>query len=113
MRDTRQRLRSGDLAERLTILAPAGTVADVDTEIETEVPAGIWPLAPQFQAREFLGPGGGLQSATVYLISVRYRTDIQSSWVLLEEGGLSRRFQILSRVPSEWRDALDMTCSTD
>jgi hypothetical protein len=115
VRDTRERLRSGDLAYRITLMAPAGapgSIGEVDTVIEDGVPAGIWALAPQFQAYENLAIGG-LQTSTKYLISVRLRTDIQPSWVLIEDGGLARRFQILSRVPSEHGDALDMTCVTD
>lgn len=111
MRDTRNPLYAGDLKERVTVFAPAGTYAPTDTDIETGVPAGIWALPIQFQSREQLGLGG-LTTTTTYMVSVRFRTDIEPNYVLVEEGGLARRFQIIARVPSERRDALDMTCVT-
>lgn len=111
MRDTREPLYASDLDDLVTILAPAGTLASTEQTVETGVPAGIWALPIQFQSREQMGLGG-LQTTTTYMVSVRYRTDIRPDYVLVEEGGLERRFQIIARVPSERGDALDMTCVT-
>lgn len=111
MRDTSKPLASGQLNHRLTIEAPAGTLAVAASEVAARVPAAITVLPPQFQSREGLQLGG-LQSQTVYTVSIRTRTDLQPSYVLVEECCTLRRFQILNIVPSDRRDALDMTCVT-
>lgn len=111
MRDTNKPLTSGQLSHTLTIEAPAGTLAVLASDVATRVPAAITVVPPQFQSREGLQLGG-VQSQTVYTVSLRWRTDVQPSYVLIEDCCTLRRFQILNIVPSDRRDALDMTCVT-
>jgi hypothetical protein len=112
MRNTAQRLTAGELQHSVTIQAPAGVVAVAAVDVETGVPAAISVTPPQFQSREALNVGG-LQTATQYLVSLRYRTDVVASYVLLEDCCTQRRFQILSVVPSDRRDAVDLLCVTN
>lgn len=112
MRDTSRPLKASDLRHTVTIEAPAGTAAEDVSEIANSIPAAIDVLPPQFQARESLGQGG-LQTSTIYGVSVRYREDLLPSYVLVEECHTQRRFQILSITPSNRGDALDMQCVTN
>lgn len=109
MRDTRQPLRAGELSHRIGIVAPAGTRAVTEQDVAIGEAAAISVLPPQFQARESL-QAGGLQTATQHMVSVRYRDDLLPSDVIVEECCTQRRFQILSIVPSDRRDAIDMMC---
>jgi hypothetical protein len=104
-------LRAGDLSHTVTITAPAGSIAATETEIDTHVPAAITVVPLAFQNRENLA-AGGLQTTTAYTVSVRYRTDLQPFMVVVEECCTARRFQIVAIVPSDRRDAIDMTCLT-
>jgi hypothetical protein len=109
MRDTTRPLTSGELKHRVTISAPAGTIAETETTVAENVPAAVSVLSPQFQAREAL-QHGGLMSHLFYMVSLRYRTDMHPSLVLVEECCTQRRFQIQSVIPSDRRDAVDMMC---
>lgn len=99
------------MSHTLTIVAPAGTAAAADSEIEAGVPAAITAVPVAFQSKEGLA-AGGVQSSTVYVVSVRYRTDISPAYRLDEECCTRRRFNIVAIVPSDRRDAVDMTCVT-
>jgi head-tail adaptor len=111
VRNTEQPLTAGELSHRITIEAPAETLAPTATTLETSVPAAITVLSPQFQAREAYAHGG-LTGQLFYMVSVRYRTDLKSSYVFQEECCTQRRFQIQSVIPSDRRDAIDMMCVT-
>ncbi|HJT96615.1 MAG TPA: head-tail adaptor protein [Mycobacterium sp.] len=110
-RDPTKYLRAGDLSHRLTLEAPAGTIGAEASNIDEHVPAAITVVPVNFQTTEGLA-AGGLQTATRYTVSVRYRTDISPAYVWREECCTQRRFQIVSIVPSDRRDAVDMTCVT-
>lgn len=110
-RDTSKPMRAGDLSHTVRIVAPAGVMAAGETEIEADVPAAVTAAPAAFQSRETLA-GGGLQAQTLYVVSVRYRTDLAASLELVEECCTARRFRIVSIVPSDRRDAVDMTCVT-
>lgn len=110
-RDTSKPLRAGDLRHYLTLEAPAGAIDVEASDLETHVPAAITVVPVNFQNRENQ-QAGGLQTATAYTVTVRYRTDLVASYVWREECCTQRRFQILSIIPSDRRDAVDMTCVT-
>lgn len=104
-------LRASDLRHYVTISAPAGVLsADATVVVERE-PASIAVTPPNFQRNEALA-AGGLQTQTLYTVSLRYRTDLRADYAIVEECCTERRFQILSIVPSDRRDAIDMTCVT-
>jgi head-tail adaptor len=111
VRDTTRPLLASDLRHTLTLEAPAGVIGETASDIATHVPAAITVAPPIFQRMEFLG-AGGLQMQTAYTVSVRYRDDISPAYVWREECCTQRRFQIVSVVPSDRRDAVDMTCVT-
>lgn len=104
-------LKAGELRHLLTITAPAGTLAEDAQDVATHVPAAIAVLPLAFQAREYQALGG-LQTSTLYTVRVRYREDLKASYVLVEECCTERRFQIVSVIPSDTRDAIEMTCVT-
>lgn len=104
-------LRASDLRHYVTVTAPAGTVSEDVQDVETRVPASISVVPPNFQSRESF-QAGGLQSQTVYTVTLRYRTDLRPDYVIREECCTERRFQILAIVPSDRKDAIDMTCVT-
>ncbi len=92
--------------------APVGVLDEMlPVTVDTSIPMKITVLPPAFQARESLNLGG-LQTQTIYTLSCRYRTDIKPSFVLTEECCTERTFQILSIVPSDRMDDVDMTCVT-
>lgn len=101
----------GDRSHQVTIIAPAGTLLDSDSEVEARVPAAIeaWPIA--FQRPENL-QGGGVQSSTRYTVNIGYRTDVVQAYQILEQCCTQRRFQIEAIVPTQRRDGLNMTCVT-
>lgn len=108
-----ERLRASDLRHHtVTITAPAGTVEVDESTVASRVPAAITVTPPQFQVRGEQFGGGALQASTEYTVSLRYRTDLAPSFVLVEECCTQRRFQILSIVPTDRRDAVDIRCVT-
>lgn len=111
-RDPSKPLRAGELNHFVTITAPPGVLHESDTvAVADNVPMAITVLPLQFQERERLGQGG-LQTQTIYTLTCRYREDLRPSFVLAEQCCTTRTFQILAIVPSDRKDALDMTCTT-
>lgn len=106
-----RRVTAGDRSHLLTIQAPAGTIAALESEIEEHVPAAITVTPIEFQRPEALG-GGGLQAQTSYTVNVGYRTDLRPDFVLVEECCTERRFQIVAIIPTDRRDAIEMRCVT-
>ena len=105
-------MRAGDLHHRLTITAPIGVLDEsVVVDVDTSVPMKIDALPLQFQPRERLD-AGGVQTQTIYTVACRYRTDVKPAYVLKEVCCTQRTFQILSIIPSDRKDRLDMTCVT-
>lgn len=103
----------GSLRHTVTIQAPIGVLSETETvNIGTSVPMSIAVLPVQFQARERL-EAGGLQYQTLYTVTARYREDVKPAYVLLEECCTRRQFQILSIIPGDRKDVLDMTCVTN
>jgi len=106
-------MNAGELRHRMTIQAPIGVLSETDAvNIDTGVPMKIDVLPLPFQGRERLA-AGGVQAQTIYTVTCRYREDIRQSCVLNEECCTHRVFQILAIIPSDRRDALDMTCVTN
>jgi head-tail joining protein len=102
----------GSLRHTMTIQAPLGVLSEtLPVDVDTSVPMAIAVLPLQFQARERLD-AGGLQTQTLYTVTCRYREDVRPAYVLLEQCCTLRRFQILSIIPGDRRDVLDMTCVT-
>jgi len=104
-------MRAGDLRHRMTMTAPVGVFPASDTlpiDIETSIPMKITVLPPALESLNL----GGFQTQTFYRLGCRYRTDIKPSFVLKEECCTQRAFQILSVVPSERQDDVEMTCVT-
>lgn len=104
-----KRITAGERSHLVDILAPAGTFADNETLVEAKVPASIVPWPVGSQPQESLGLGG-VQNTTKYTVNIGYRTDVPSSYVAQELCCTQRRFQITAVVPSDRRDALDLTC---
>lgn len=105
-------MRAGDLNHRVTITAPAGVLDEtLPVNVDTSVPMSITVVPLQFQSRENLNLGG-LQTQTIYTLACRYRTDLKPTFVLVEQCCTQRTFQILSIVPGDRKDAVDMTCVT-
>jgi head-tail adaptor len=105
-------MRAGELRHQMTIQAPIGVLHETESvDVDSLVPMKIDVLPLAFQARENLALGGP-QTQTVYTVTCRYRTDIKPAYVLKEECCTERTFQILAVIPSDRRDALDMTCVT-
>lgn len=107
-----RRTTAGDRSHTVTIQAPAGTLLDTDSDVEVNVPAAIaaWPISAQPRENQALG---GIQNQTNYTVNVGYRTDVQPAFVVLEQCCTQRRFQIVAVIPTDRRDALDMTCVTN
>lgn len=102
-------LRAGDLRHRVTVHAPAGTKAVAAVDVAPRVPAKIAPLLPT--GREAL-EDGGVQSQIGCIVTMRYRTDVQASYLLIEHCCTERRLQIQSITPSEDGRAIQMNCVT-
>ena len=104
---------AGEMRHRLTVFAPEGTYGTGDpapaTTIATGIPAKIESVALQFQQQERLA-AGGVNRQTLYTISMRYRADIQANFELREECCTQRLFNIVSMIPSDKLDWLDLTC---
>jgi head-tail adaptor len=107
-----RRTTAGERKHQVTIQALPGMSAEADAEIEAHVPAAIsaWPISAQ--PRESLA-AGGVQNATMYTVNISYRTDVSVSQQLVEECCTERQFQIVAIVPTDRRDALDLTCVTN
>lgn len=103
-----QTLRAGELSHRVTIHAPAETLHATATDVATGVPMRITALDTS-QQREYLALGG-LQAGAVYRVSCRYRTDIRMPYVLREECCQQRQMQILSQVPTDRNEGLELIC---
>lgn len=105
-------MRAGELRHQVTIRAPAGVLHETDpVDVATGVPMKIEVLGLPFQQREQLNLGG-LQTQTIYTAVCRYRTDVKASYVLVESCCTQRTFQIVAVIPSDRRDATEMTCVT-
>jgi len=106
-------MRAGELRHTVTIAAPIGVLDEaVAVNIATSVPAKIDVVPLAFQQRENIQTGG-LRTQTLYSVTMRYRTDIRASYVLQEACCTARTFQILAIIPSDRRDAIEMTCVTN
>lgn len=106
-------MTAGQLSHRVTIQAPMGVLDEANAvSVDSSVPAAIAVFPPQFQPREGLAVGG-LQAPTFYTVSVRYREDIRAAYVLREECCTQRTFQIVSVIPGDRKDVIDMTCVTN
>lgn len=102
----------GRASHRVHIQAPLGVLDEaVAVNVDTDVPVMIDVLPPAFQANENLALGG-LQTQTKYNVTCRYREDVRASYVLLEQCHTQRTFQILSVIPSDKHDNVQMTCVT-
>jgi head-tail adaptor len=103
---------SGQMRHRLTLYAPQGTRGDgTAANLLTGIPARIEAVPLQFQQQERLA-AGGIQAQTLYNIQVRYHEDIAKDLELHEECCTQRTFQIVSMIPSDKLDWLDLTCLT-
>jgi head-tail adaptor len=103
-------LRAAELRHLVTIEAPATVLATTLQTVATGVPAKIVATMVT-QAGEQVG-AGGVQAATVYTVTIRYRTDLTEAMVLAETCCTQRRFQILAVVPHDDRAGLDLRCVT-
>ncbi len=102
----------GNLRHRVTIRAPIGVLSETDpVDVATSVPMEIEVLELPFQQREQLATGG-LNTSTIYRTACRYRTDIQPSYVLVEQCCTQRTFQIVALIPKRNEGRLDLTCVT-
>ena len=107
-----KRITIGDRSHLVDIVAPAGTLAESESELETRVPAAIAPWPISAQPRESLSMGG-VQNQTNYTVNIGYRTDVLPQFALVERCCTERRFQIVAIVPTEYRDGLNLTCVTN
>lgn len=106
-------MRAGELRHSVTIQAPIGVLDEVAAvDVDTSVPAKIEVVPLAFQQRENLQTGG-LRTQTLYNVTLRYRTDLRASFVLLEACCTQRTLQIIAIIPSDRRDRLDLTCVTN
>ena len=109
MRNTEKPLTSGELSHRVDIEAPAGTLAEEMTLIASNVAAGIYNVSPLFQAKESIA-AGGIKVPSYANVSMWYREDVRTSYVLVEKCHTRRRLQIQNLTPSNLGDAIDMVC---
>jgi head-tail adaptor len=104
---------AGSLRHRVTLHAPAGTRGTGDpataSNLATGIPVKIESVPLQFQQQERIA-AGGINSQTLYTITMRYRSDVAKDLVLVEECCTERTFQIVSMIPSDKLDWLDLTC---
>lgn len=107
------RVTAGDRKHEITIQAPIGVLDEsAAVTVEEGVRMAITVLPLPFQQREQLRIGG-VGSQTLYTVTCTYRTDVQPSYVLLEQCCTQRTFQIVAIIPSDRRDVLAMTCVTN
>lgn len=104
-------LSAGHLRHRVTIHAPAGTREVGAVDVATRVPAKIAGGRSESFGREDLA-AGGVQSQAGSTVTMRFRTDVQTSYELVEHCCNARRFQILSIQPSDDGAAIEMACVT-
>jgi len=105
-------MRAGELRHEMTMRAPIGVLHETDAvDVDTQVYMKIEPLPLAFQQREQLA-AGGLNTATTYTLTCRYRTDVRPAYVFVEHCCTQRTFQIVAIIPRDRRDALDLTCVT-
>lgn len=104
-------LSAGHLRHRVTIYAPAGTKEVAAVNVATRVPAKIAQAAESGIGREGLA-AGGVRSESVSTVSMRFRTDVRTSYELVEHCCTRRRFQILAIQPSDNGAAIEMACVT-
>lgn len=103
-------IASGQMRHYVTLYAPEGTRgAGSPDELATGIPAKIQALSPPFQQRERLA-AGGQRTETLYLITMRYRDDVQPDLQLVEECCMERTFHILNMVPDDQLQWLELTC---
>lgn len=106
---------AGEMRHRLTLYAPEGTrgggVDEIGSpdELATGIPAKIEAMPLQFQQQERLAVGGPNRQ-TLYNITMRYRDDVAADLQLIEECCTERTFNILSIIPSDKMDWLELTC---
>jgi head-tail adaptor len=100
---------AGQLTHRFTIFAPAGTANVADTNVAEHVPMRVSSVELS-QQLEYL-TAGGVQAASTYVVTCRYRTDIRMDAVLVEECHTQRRMQILSQLPTDDMRWLNMVCT--
>jgi hypothetical protein len=116
-RSPNQRLKPSDLAcHTVTLVAPPGVVQPDETVIATHIPAFIRVLDFASQPIEGLAQGG-IKTQTFYHVALQSRRVIETTlptpdMVIHEECHTQRQFQILSVVPSDYGDALDLRCVT-
>jgi head-tail adaptor len=101
---------SGQMRHRLTLYAPEGTRgAGSPDELATDIPARIEAVPLQFQQQERIA-AGGLRGQTLYTVTIRYRDDVREDLQLIEECCTERTFHILSMIPDDTLQWLELTC---
>ena len=100
-------LRAGELHHRLTLHAPEGRYAAGSPQtIATGIRARITALT--IQQRERIGLGG-LSGQTVYIITIRYRQDLDTDFELHEVSCTHRVFRIVAMIPTDRREGWEIT----
>ena len=101
---------SGQMRHRLTLYAPDGTRGQGSPdELDTGIPAKIEAVPLQFQQQERIA-AGGVRGQTLYTITLRYRDDVREDLQLIEECCTERTFHILSMIPDDKLQFLELTC---
>lgn len=101
---------SGQMRHRLTLYAPDGTRgAGSPDELAVGIPAKIEAVPLQFQQQERIA-AGGQRTQTLYTITMRYRDDVAEDLQLIEECCTERTFNILSMIPDDTMQWLELTC---
>lgn len=101
---------SGELRHRVTLHAPEGTrgVGSPD-DLASGIPAKIMAVPLAFQQQERIAAGGA-RAQTLYSITIRYRDDVYEDLQLVEECCTQRTFHILSMIPDDQLQSLELTC---
>src|SRR5688572_12053857 len=101
---------SGKMRHFLTLHAPQGTRGTGSPEdLLTGIHASIDAVPLQFQQQERLA-AGGLKGQTLYTIVIRYHEDVAGDLELLEECCTERTFRIVSMIPDDKLQFLELTC---
>lgn len=104
---------AGELRHKLTLHAREGVRGVGDPapaiDLDHDIPAKITAVPLQFQMQERLMLGGQSKQ-TLYSITVRYRDDVATDLVWLEECCNQRVFEILTLIPDDRLIDLEMTC---
>lgn len=103
-------LSAGEMRHRVTVRAPAGTLATTAVVVASRISASI-AAARAADGGERIA-GGGMHSISMTTVKLRFRRDIQASYEVVEHCCLQRTFQIVSLEPSDERDAMVLTCVT-